>query len=78
MQCNSLVDTYAPIYIQKIDSVTPDQLCEKIGVCSSISKVDPSHCATCEFAVFQLKAKLQNPVFQVKLSQQFNTFIWFA
>lgn len=71
MQCDSLIDTYAPIYIQKIDSVTPDQLCEKIGICSSVSNSDPSHCATCEFAVFQLKAKLQNPLVQVDYSQHF-------
>ena len=65
LQCDVLVDTYAPLYIQKIDKVTPDQLCEKVGVCNSLSKADPSHCATCEFAVFQLKAKLRNPDVQV-------------
>lgn len=65
MQCNSLVDTYAPLYIEKVDKVTPDQLCQMVGICSSLSKPDPSRCATCEFAVFQLKAKLRNPDVQV-------------
>ncbi|KAI5054888.1 hypothetical protein GOP47_0030033 [Adiantum capillus-veneris] len=68
-RCNMLVDTYAPLYISKLDSTTPEQICEKVGICSSESIRDPSSCATCEFAVYQLKAKLRNPLVQEKMME---------
>eukprot|EP00250_Pteridium_aquilinum_P017264 c23537_g1_i3 orf=305-1366(-) len=66
-RCDMLVDTYGPIYISKLDSTTPEQVCQKVGICSAPSIKDPSNCATCEFAVYQLKAKLRNPAVQDKM-----------
>ncbi|MCO5583125.1 hypothetical protein L7F22_037033 [Adiantum nelumboides] len=68
-RCNMLVDTYASLYISKLDSTTPEQICQKVGICSSQLIRDPSTCATCQFAVYQLKAKLQNPLVQEKMMQ---------
>ncbi|KAH7293347.1 hypothetical protein KP509_28G021800 [Ceratopteris richardii] len=68
-QCNMLVDVYGPLYISKLDSLTPDQVCQKARMCNAPSIRDPASCATCQFAVLQMKAKLQNPAVQEKMMQ---------
>lgn len=66
-KCDLLVDAYAPIYIEKVDSMTPEQVCQKVGLCTALSLRGTSHCAACELAVFEMKAKLRKPEMQEKM-----------
>ncbi|KAH7293944.1 hypothetical protein KP509_28G049500 [Ceratopteris richardii] len=66
-KCHMLVDTFAPYYIGKLNSLTAEEVCQKAQMCEPLCIKDPSSCATCQFLVFQLKLKFQNPAVQEKL-----------
>lgn len=64
-QCLSMVDYYVPFLFSEIESVQPDQLCQKISLCDGTATrfhlFSDNKCQRCNDAVSEVIEKLKDP-----------------
>ncbi|XP_028768296.1 prosaposin isoform X2 [Neltuma alba] len=74
-QCTSLVDYYAPLFFLELESIQPEEFCEKVNLCEKIaiisSKVQQDSCGFCKEAVSELMDKLEDPDTQLEIIEAF-------
>lgn len=66
VQCDLLVDLYSARMMEQLENITPQEFCQMTKMCKPSRMVSAGNdCATCQFAILEIKIKLEDPKTQV-------------
>ncbi|KAL1368821.1 hypothetical protein HN51_022958 [Arachis hypogaea] len=68
-ECTKLVDYYVPLFITKIASIEPQELCTDANICPFILNVQEDSCAKCRATVSAILVKLKDPETQIDITR---------
>lgn len=73
-QCQIMVDIFAADLMERLDDISPEELCQITHFCTPTSKpaltsrgLKINDCAICQFVVLEVKLKLKDPVTQERI-----------
>jgi saposin len=70
--CDLLVDLYSARMMEQLENITPQEFCQMTKMCKPSRMVSAGNdCATCQFAILEIKIKLEDPKTQEKVLEAF-------
>ncbi|KAF6985928.1 hypothetical protein CFC21_003734 [Triticum aestivum] len=71
LECTKLVDYYAALFFEQIDSLSPEEFCVSASLCEEVTYIRlPGHehaCTLCHEVVDEIRAGLEDPEMELKI-----------